>query len=1419
MKKARWITALLVAALSCSVAGVAVACGGDDEPPEHTTHPDANGDGLCDIGGEAITPSGEGPGPEGPGGEEKPAPTSISITNEANPHPGAFEITVEVQPAGADASFTAALIGEHTLVSLSDNEVAISEDIDDGYEFTVEVTSAVAPAVKAQKTFTVDNRPEEGVHITTLQRTVDAQQNEGKLQLRYTVWPEQDVTFSLEEACAGVTVSGEGLISLDPMVDNRITFTVRAASADGQYSDTVTMEVKNEVEREIADETALRAIWTGNNEQSVRNMRNFYKLTSDIALTSPWTLAIGYDSSNEAYEGFTGSFNGNGHTISNFNMNAGWNSGLFYRIGEGGIVKNLALTSGKGAGEGVKGMFSGPFAGYLLGTIENCIADVRVDSDRSNAGVTQPMGTFLGTLTPTGKIYNSISLGQAYVDKTGEANPDITRDSGFVASFTGSVFENCVKATYSLEGTSNFVLGHNGAGTTVEGFFKTMAELRTAATYPEYDEETGIGFDRDIWRIVDGALPCLKNDNFAEPASVAVTFGGEEVTDESITVEHGRYAVLATVKDGEGSEAHVPQSVEIVLAASDGAEEGAFTLSGNEVVVDGTLAKLGDTCTVTVTSLYQPSATVTFTLEYDARLAVVVSGLPEFAEYTVSGGTLDLSEYVTVLNGSDAELTFTLSEELAGVTLTEAGVLTLTAESDNTSVIKFTVAAELGDQSATSDECELPVKNLVPKAISSADQFNAIWTGDNALSRVHMHNNYVLTQDIDLGGEARVMGIAADGVDGYGLFGTLDGAGYTLSWTNTVEVGWNSGFIPKVEEGGVIKNLNFKGTVKGAICGPIGLVCGTVENCFFDVTVIATNANQQYGSAVGILGGHGVIRNLISVGEVTGVEAGGSAVYGKTFGTSSTAMGTATNCYALEGTVKNEAPTDKDSVTEENIGTLTEEEMRTAATFDGWDTDVWYFGDGAYPTLKYDGFQAPASISAKIAHESGGEVTETDGKYVLTVDSYTVNDVSILPAGAVDEWAVKLTGAEECVELVGENGFRVNANAVNNTEFTVTVYSKFNPSIKVEFACRIESSTELGDITASFGDDTPETLTYTQGGPNEFDLTEYLDIENGSGNYTVTLAIGEAEGYAAAGVSTDGAKVVLSAECDNTAKFTVTATVQDTAAEKSATTAPVTIEIVNEEFKELNTEDDFKAIWTGNNAISHVHMHNNYIFMSDITLNGATKVGLGIDDKSEVTQENGYGIFGTWDGNGHELYWTGGLSVGWNSGLIAKLEQGGVVKNLKFSGTISGTIAGTFGLVNGTVENCLFNVTVSGTHALQPNGAIAAAIGANGTIRHCIVTGSVTFSTENTNGFLYGKSHGTSEDAPATVSDVYGITGNVFAALPSDKANVTETNVALKSEDELKVDGEDPVYSGWDTTVWKFTAGELPALNRGCTRG
>ena len=93
------------------------------------------------------------------------------------------------------------------------------------------------------------------------------------------------------------------------------------------------------------------------------------------------------------------------------------------------------------------------------------------------------------------------------------------------------------------------------------------------------------------------------------------------------------------------------------------------------------------------------------------------------------------------------------------------------------------------------------------------------------------------------------------------------------------------------------------------------------------------------GSAVAALCGGGVMRNVISIGSVTG-SISASAIYGKTHDESAAMPVTAENCYALEGTVT------------DTVNVLSESAMKTASTFEGWSTDIWNFTDGAYPTLK-----------------------------------------------------------------------------------------------------------------------------------------------------------------------------------------------------------------------------------------------------------------------------------------------------------------------------------------------------------------------------------------------------------------------------------------------------------------------------------
>ena len=1293
--------------------------------------------------------------------DEPKAPTSIDVTNELTLKPGVYALTVTVAPEDSDASFISTLIGEHEFISLVDNELAISEDAEDLYQFTIEVVSAVDESVKVQKTFTVDNRPEEGLYITTKQKEIDAQVAEGKLQLTYTMVPATEVTFALEEEVEGVSVTASGEISVDPLINNGVKFVVVASATveEKEYKVTYEMSVKNEVEREISTEEELRAIWTGYNPESIARMKNHYVLTADIALTSNWS-AIGFKSDTE-YEEFNGNFNGNGYTISNFNMNAGWNNGFFYWIGEYGVVENLKLESGKGAGEGLSGMYSGPFAGWCFGSINNCIADVQVTSLPNSAGLHQPIGTFVGTIGVGGTVSNSISLGNAIVDKSGEENPNANYRSGFVASVPGTLSQ-CLLSSYLLEGSAEFIVGRRESNSdTLEAgmdVIKSASELMTASTFAQLDAESGLGFDRSIWRIVDGAMPCLLNPDFVEPALISVTVNGESASSE-ITASHGEYAFEAIVADENGLTAGVAQSTNYSIVVSEGALEGAFVLSGNKLKVNGTLAKGGDYCEITASSALNPAVKVTVKLVFEEKLSVIVAQIPE-VEYTADGAnSIDLSAYVSLLGGTGADLSYAFAKETEGVSL-EGSVLTLSSAVNNTATFAIVVTATKGEEVATSEEVTVSVKNLVAKQIATAEDWLAIWTGDNDLSRLHMHNNYVLTADIDLGSSAKVVGLGD--LTGYGLHGVIDGAGHTISWSNELSVGWNSGFIARIEKGGVIKNLAFEGALKGFIAGPIGLCYGAVENCFFNVVVTTTHASQPMGSAVAAICGGGLMKNVIAIGQVT-TGGGNSGVFGKEHDTD-ILKPTTINCFALAGTVKDE------------VNVLSEEAMKTAATFEGFDKDAWYIVDGAYPSLKNANFVAPTSITVEALNGAGNAVNPEDGLYKFAAGEYTFN-VAVLPEGASAGWVATLETASEGIAF--ENGtLKINGNvAVSGDAFTLTFLSAVNPAVNFVLSGEVDN----GSASVSVNEGIQSVITYVAGGTN-LDLATLVTVNNAK-EYTLSARfVTETEG-----VSLEGTTLSVSDKSNNTA--TVSVIVTATVNGETFDSSEIAFTIENREFKQIATAQDWLAIWTGDNDLSRLHMHNNYVLTADIDLGSSAKVF----GKGDLT---GYGLHGVIDGAGYTISWTNELSVGWNSGFIARIEKGGVIKNLAFEGKVLGTIAGPIGLCYGTVENCFFNVAVRTTHASQPMGSAVAAICGGGLMKNVLAIGQVT--TGGGNSGVFGKEHDTDILKPMTIN-CYALAGTV-----KDEVNVL-------SEEAMKTAS---TFEGFDKDAWIIADGAYPSLKK-----
>ena len=125
-----------------------------------------------------------------------------------------------------------------------------------------------------------------------------------------------------------------------------------------------------------------------------------YKMTCDIDMSGQSL----YDNTN-----FTGTFDGDGHTISNLDINAGSGSyiGLFDKVGEGSTVKNLKLSNCQIQYSGnFEDTSVGGIVGENRGTIENCTVTGFVIKSHDQYNV----GSIVGSNLSTGTVKNCTAI-------------------------------------------------------------------------------------------------------------------------------------------------------------------------------------------------------------------------------------------------------------------------------------------------------------------------------------------------------------------------------------------------------------------------------------------------------------------------------------------------------------------------------------------------------------------------------------------------------------------------------------------------------------------------------------------------------------------------------------------------------------------------------------------------------------------------------------------------------------------------------------------------------------------------------------------------------------------------------------------------------------------------------------------------
>ncbi len=194
-----------------------------------------------------------------------------------------------------------------------------------------------------------------------------------------------------------------------------------------------------------------------------------FALRRDIALNNSFA-PIGYNMQSESWVGFSGKFDGKGHTISGLNLNGtGYtNAGLFYSL-DNAEVRDLYIT-----GATINGAYdnAGALAGVVTGTIDKVqVINANITNTKTNSKTGALVGVISGenSLVKLSGATGTITLGSAavVVDDTTESDEPIVPEviNVVAGGLIGEIIAVKVQATFA---EVNFVV--NNANGHVGGF-------------------------------------------------------------------------------------------------------------------------------------------------------------------------------------------------------------------------------------------------------------------------------------------------------------------------------------------------------------------------------------------------------------------------------------------------------------------------------------------------------------------------------------------------------------------------------------------------------------------------------------------------------------------------------------------------------------------------------------------------------------------------------------------------------------------------------------------------------------------------------------------------------------------------------------------------------------------------------------
>ena len=220
-----------------------------------------------------------------------------------------------------------------------------------------------------------------------------------------------------------------------------------------------------------------------------------YILTEDITVSTPYA------------NDFSGTFDGNGHTITLRISSTSYNTGLFSKIGQNGTVKNV-ITAGSVTGRS----FTGAVAGLNYGTIQKCWNQANVTGTTNVGGIVGTNGSSSSSnlihATVTG-CYNTGSVkGTRYI-------------GGIVGNSANSTLEKCA-STGTIDTTNALRGGITGNSAASRDTITDCYWLNTSC---EGGKEIGTSFKSTELKTVAGKLGSSWT---TEKGTLVLKFGSTE---------------------------------------------------------------------------------------------------------------------------------------------------------------------------------------------------------------------------------------------------------------------------------------------------------------------------------------------------------------------------------------------------------------------------------------------------------------------------------------------------------------------------------------------------------------------------------------------------------------------------------------------------------------------------------------------------------------------------------------------------------------------------------------------------------------------------------------------------------------------------------------------------------------------------